>query len=430
MKARYGLAVALLLVGGVALTAAGPAEAVPVRPAPGNVAVLVVDDFGLGADPKAQPGTMADNCTVGTNEVGSTGAGDDLPPSGYSHGELVYPVLSDALTADLGAPPVSSTPTTTEWSYPVAGRTYAVRLVAVHTDKYRVDDILDGIRDRIASLRREKFERFVLNLSFAVIPCDVVGWLNDSSLDGLLKTYDEMIRTDATSELKDGLQAYFDAAGELDPGLVRSGGFTTTVLQERGLAPLRPSLADAFYQTINVNNFSTKERPLSIVANDPGWRSFSSQLIQPGAAGATLKVVPVAASGNGVKYFDREAEPPGLVRRGLPFPFAPALWDFVVSASADADPAVAARLNSGEIALDATGPALVPGSFGTSFAAPRLSALEAKYLAETGTVACGGTPPMGYVDLAATPVLDLSIDSPWKNRTKADWPSICSRFPA
>lgn len=429
MKARYGLAVALLLVGGPALAAA-PAHAAPARPTPGNVAVLVVDDFGLGADPKARPGTMADNCTVGTNEVGSTGAGDDLPPTKYSHGELVYPVLSDALTAGLGAAPVSSTPTETEWSYPVSGGTYAVRLVAVHTDKYRVDDLLDGIRDRIAELRREKFERFVLNLSFAVIPCDVVGWLNDSSLDRLLKTYDEMIRNDSTSELKAGLQAYFDASGELDPVLVRGGDFTATVLQEPRLAPLRPSLADAFYQTINVNNFSTKERPLSSVFADPAWRSFSSQLIQPGASGASLKVVPVAASGNGVKYFDRKAEPPGLVRRGLPFPFAPALWDFVVSASADADPQVAARLNAGEIALDATGPALVPGSFGTSFAAPRLSALEAKYLAETGNVACGGTPPMGYVDLAATPVLNLSINSPWKNRPKADWPSICSRFPA
>jgi hypothetical protein len=422
--------VALLLVGGSALSGAGPAQAAPARPTPGNVAVLVVDDFGLGADPQARPGTAADNCVVGTNEVGSTGAGDDLPPSGYSHGELVYSVLNDALTADLGAPPVSSTATTSEWKYPVAGGTYAVRLVAVHTDKYRVDDILNGIRDRIASLRKEKFERIVLNLSFAVIPCDVVAWLSDASLDELLKTYDEMIRNDSTSDLKAGLQAYFNAGGELDPGLVRGGDFAATVLQDRGLAPLRPYLADAFYRRINVDSFTTKERPLSTVYADPAWQSFSSQLIQPGVAGAPLKVVPVAASGNGVKYFDRKAEPPGLVRRGLPFPFAPALWDFVVSASADADPAVAARLNSGEIALDATGPALVPGSFGTSFAAPRLSALEAKYLAETGNVACGGTPTMGYVDLSATPVLNLSINSPWKNLAKADWPSICSRFPA
>ena len=119
-----------------------------------------------------------------------------------------------------------------------------------------------------------------------------------------------------------------------------------------------------------------------------------------------------------------------LIRKGLPFPFAPALWDFVVSASADAEPAITARLNSGEVKLDAAGPALVPGSFGTSFAAPRLSALEARYLAETGSVACGGTPPLGYVDLSGSPVLNLSVASPWKNQGKATWPGICATFPS
>jgi hypothetical protein len=453
MKGPYGLLLALLVVSGAALTGARPdhaataAVASATRPTPGNVAILVVDDFGLGIDPQTRPGTKVDNCTVGTNDVGSNGAGDDLPPSMYAHGELVYRVLKDELTADLGTPPVTSmtTPrpapappieTTTEWSYPIKGTDYTVRLVAAHTDKYRTDDILNGIRDRITALQREGFERFVLNLSFVVIPCDVVGWLNDSDLDGLLKTYDAMIQNDSTSTLKVGLQSYLNSAGDLDLGLVRTGNFTTKVLQDNGLAPLRPYLASAFYKTINVNSFSVKERPLSTIHADAGWKSFSSQLIQPGTSGAPLKIIPVGAAGNGVKYVDPKADPAkaydpaNLIRKGLPFPFAPALWDFVVSASADANSDVTAHLNSGEVKLDGTGPGLIPGSFGTSFAAPRLSALEAKYLAQTGSVVCGGTPPLGYVDLSVSPVLNLSIDSPWKNRGKAVWPGICSTFPS
>lgn len=453
MKRPYRLLLAVLAVsvpavtGGLLNHAATAATAPSERPTPGNVAVLVVDDFGLGSDQKTEPGSKDDNCTLGANDVGSNGAGDDLPASLYAHGELVYRVLRDELTANLGSPPVASTTTprpdpgppietATQWSYPFDGAKYTVRLVAVHTDKYRTDDILDGIRQRIAALQRERFQRFVLNLSFVVVPCDVVGWLNNSDLDDLLQTYDAMIQNDSTGTLKAALQGYLSPTGELDPGLVRSGDFTTKVSQDKDLATLRPYLAGAFYRTINVENFAVRERPLSTVFGDPAWKNFRDKLIVPGTAGSPLKVIPVGASGNGVKYVDPRVDPAKahdpayLIRKGLPFPFAPALWDFVVSASADAEPNVTARLNSGEVKLDAAGPGLVPGSFGTSFAAPRLSALEAKYLAETGSVACGGTPPLGYVDLNGSPVLNLSVSSPWKNQGKAAWPGICGTFPS
>ncbi|GAB1693548.1 hypothetical protein [Krasilnikovia sp. M28-CT-15] len=448
MKRPYGTLLALLVLigpavgGGAAAAAPGGSRLGGSRA--GDVAVLVVDDFGFGKDPQSKPGARDENCTVGTSDVGSNGAGDDLPISTYAHGELVYRVLADELTADLGQPPVGSTTTprpvpgppietTTDWKFPIGGVSHTARLVAVHTDKYRTGDILDGIRDRIAALRRDGFQRFVLNLSFVVIPCDVVSWLNDADLDALLQTYDAMISKDPA--LRTGLLGYLDTAGELDPGLVRAGDFTAALLRDDGLGPMRPYLAGAFYQTININDFSVKERPLSTIYDDPGWHGFRKQLVEPGASGATLKVIPVGAAGNGVKYPDPKADPgqardpAHLIRRGLPFPFAPALWDFVVSAGADGNREVTARLNSGEVRLDGTGPGLVPGSFGTSFAAPRLSALEAKYLAETGTVVCGGTPPLGYVDLSASPVLNLSVDSPWKNRERADWPSICGSFP-
>jgi hypothetical protein len=453
MKRPYGLLLTLLVLSGPALTGCTRADAAtvsvpaPADPAQGNVAVLVVDDFGLGRDPQVKLGTKHDNCTVGTNDVGSNGAGDDLPASAYAHGELAYRVLKDELTSDLGTAPVASTTTPppgggppietmTDWSYPINGRPYIVRLVAVHTDRYRTDDILAGIRDRITTLRRARFNRFVLNMSFVVVPCDVVGWLTDPDLDGLLKTYDAMIQNDSTSTLKAGL-ASFLTDDTLDIGKVRAGTFTETVLRDDTLAALRPYLVGAFYKEIDTTKFNTEQRPLSTVYNDAGWRSFRTQLIEPGASGSRLKIIPVGAAGNGVKYPDpripdpvRANDPANLIRKGLPFPFAPALWDFVVSASADADADVVARLNSGEVKLDGTGPAIVPGSFGTSFAAPRLSALEAKYLAETGNVVCGGTPPLGYIDMTAGSMGDVSGSSPWRNRGKADWPSICGDFPS
>src|SRR5437588_7960717 len=111
MKGRYRRLLAVLVVGGAltggTLNHAATAAKVPTGgPTPGNVAVLVVDDFGLGKDPEAKPGSKNDNCTVGANDVGSNGAGDDLPPSMYAHGELVYRVLRDELTADLGKSPI------------------------------------------------------------------------------------------------------------------------------------------------------------------------------------------------------------------------------------------------------------------------------------------------------------------------------------
>jgi hypothetical protein len=401
------------------------------------VATLVVDDFGLGKD-RTKPAGPDENCTIGANDVGSNGAGDDLPPSLYAHGELVYRVLEDEMTTDLGSSPVASTTiprpvpgppieSTTDWAYPINGKPYSVRLVAVHVGKYRTEDVLAGIRTKMAELRKQGFDRFVLNLSFVVVPCDVVGWLDNGDLNDLLATYDDMIDHDSTGALKAGLAGFLDPSGRLDPVLVRLGGFTTRILQVPALAPLRTYLAESFYRTINITEFTVKQGPASAVHEDRGWKTFSSELVQPGIDGAKLKVIPVGAAGNGVRYTDPQTG--DLVRVGLPFPFAPALWDFVVSAGADAEPKIADRLNDGEVALDGSGPKLVPDSFGTSFAAPRLSALETKYLADTGSVVCGGVPPLGYVDLSTGPVYNLKVDSPWKNWRSAVWPHLCPSFP-
>src|SRR5262249_3081833 len=116
---------------------------------------------------------------------------------------------------------------------------------------------------------------------------------------------------------------------------------------------------------------------------------------------ASGPVVPVGAAGNGLLVFDGAQ----LVRTHFVFPFAPALWDPVVSASALGDAGrLAGYSNDGEVALP--GPTWgerpdgsVAAVHGTSFAAPRLSASVALHLLAGGASPCDGhTPVLGYTN--------------------------------
>jgi hypothetical protein len=143
-------------------------------------------------------------------------------------------------------------------------------------------------------------------------------------------------------------------------------------------------------------------------------------------------LVPVAAAGNGVGDINN------LVV--FPFPTAPGLWPGVVSASAF-DPAngtpvsgqTAAYSNSGEVMLSGNYLSAVGGvtPAGTSFAAPRLSALEAiHYLNATSTVCTGHITPN-----APPPPLNYMGDIEgavhhWDNLLVADAATAyCSGFP-
>jgi len=451
VKRPYGSLAALLVLSSVALFACSPNSTAPSRE-PG-VAILVVDDFGFGKNQDDKPGTRDENCTIGANEVGSNGAGDDTP-SMYSHGELVYQVAKDELSAMLGAPvpgsvttspgptvppsplpaspsplptPLPATETSAEWN---AKDGRPVRLVAVHTHKYKSVDVIQGITSQIATLvKSQRFDRFVLNLSFVVIPCDVVDWLSDKDQNTLFAAYDQLLAQDTT--LRDGLKDFLTADGRLDPVKARAKGpnpnLTDTILKNDRLARLRPYLAGAFYNQINAralefaepNRQAPQKSALMTVYADQGGKNLND-FIKNGGDGISgpVKVIPVGAAGNGVKY----GEPPTFV--GLPFPFAPALWDFVVSVSS-----VGPHLNSGEVTLPGGGPAMEPNHFGTSFAAPRMSAMEAMYLLKTGLTNCGASqnPPLGYVAYYSGPVT-VSPTSPWENTDKSAWNSKCATF--
>lgn len=473
MKRLNGVVLALLLAAGVALTGctktgdpSGSTSPSPVpanAPAvPGNVAVLVVDDFGLGKNEQVPRGSN-DNCTVATTDVGSNGAGDGELPPGYPHGEAVYQVLRDqldSLPATAANPTTTSTPrpagllaqvpagqaappatieTSVQWKYTHAGNDYRLKLVQAHASGYRTDTVLKGVGNKIKELQgaAEKFDRFVINLSFVVIPCDTVKFLEAKELNDLFSAYNELLRSSPSSEaLKKGLDGYLTSDGSaMDPAKVNDGGFTLRLLQDNRLAPLRPYLVSAYYSRIELNaKFGGQQEiidpDLRRIYNDPGWNNFLGTWVVPGAASpspTTPKVIPVGAAGNGLKLFNPK-DPMNPTRVSLPFPFAPALWDFVASATADPPPGAA--VNSGEAKLEGTGPAFAPDSHGTSYAAPRLSAYEARYLLETGRVICDGQkPPLGYVDMTRDTPVDVSTHSPWQNKPKADWPSKCTDFP-
>jgi len=451
MRRPYRFAMALLLAIGVAVTGCGKTDKTPPNapPTQGDVAVLVVDDFGLGKTDYGDETKFPDeNCIVGSTDVGSNGADDGLP-SKYPHGELVYKVLRDQLSAltptltstattprpaaQAGLPPLE---TKAEWKYRFQGtnKDYRIRLVAAHASGYRTQDVLDEIGVRLNALKSERqaFHRFVINLSFVVIPCNVIKWLDDSEVDGLLVTYNEMLAKD--ERLRKGLADYTDD-GKLTRDAARRPGFTVRVLQKDDLASMRIYLVSAFYRKVSLTVFGAGEnKDLKLMAQiyaDSHWLRFRDKWIKPGATTGTAsptsdttdKVIPVGAAGNGIKLGD----PPNQTRKALRFPFAPGLWEFVVSASAFSEWKEYDVLNSGEVKLDGHGPSVEPLSFGTSFAAPKLSALEAIYLLKTGRVVCDGhSPPLGYVDLKNTPV-DVTTNSPWQNKTS--WEGICNDFP-
>ncbi|WP_117213266.1 S8 family serine peptidase [Allorhizocola rhizosphaerae] len=398
-----GSAIALLLaatLGVVGCTEpAAPAEDI------GNVAILVIDNF---QEVPARPTEFspAANCPYSpedVNVVGDQGAGDDLP-DGESHGKAVYNLLEQQLNttaglttatarprADYGLDSAAGITRLSEWSY----RDSVVLLVGMDHDRSTTGDIADRLRDTVGAMRasKVKFSRFVLNMSFVIAPCNVAQWLKEMgrfSVAEILANYQALI------DAHPGLRRFQSA---LDDLVRDADGREERILRADpadGLEPIRrrAAVSEFYGQIIKQNEGQVRERTF----NDP------LKLIIEGEFGVKeLRVIPVAAAGNGVLVRDDTGSLPRRVR--FAFPFAPAVWNAVlsVSASQKAQGSRAFYSNSGEVVMDGSWAVGSAGMQGTSFAAPRLSARHAVYLLTGGEATCQGhLPALGYTDSGRT----------------------------
>jgi hypothetical protein len=461
MKHRRWITVLVAAVLAVTATACnksaptGPTTPPPSAPsypdaptAPDNVAVLVIDDFTSTSQSNGKPAltvSPSGTCTLGTNEVGTHGAGEgDL--NNNTHGAAVYGVLQERLDEIIGrnqrTPAATSTidppagPTSyTDWKVKGATGDAILRLIAVNTTGWTTQSAIDMTRATIKQLH-DKFKRIVMNLSFVTIPCDPTeqfkGTNNES---GLLAWYNTVIGKDRT--VYDALVGH-DVNGctqqkcQLTVESLRT--IYPFVISDPKLIPLRDCLVSKVYEQINQElNVSKKSGPMvqALSIGDSGWNTVATEAL---VSTTDAIVVPVGAAGNGV---DCEAVPdpnkPGQPLHMSPrFPFAPALWDFVVSASATnakVMPKKADYANSGEVVLNDGPPAIAQRSYGTSYSAPRLSAVEAMYLVDPGKAKCNGyRPTLGYVDETVDVLPDLPDPGPWKNMPWPTWHDLCQSF--
>lgn len=442
MHARPSLLLKLSLVVLVASTTACEVSGTntPGPPASGPpsdaVAILVVDDFDAPNAQKTLYGPTGGygsdgECIVtstGSQVAGGRGAGG-LPP-GVAHGPVVYNEIV-GLLKQAGLNDATGSYRSEDFG---AQRSWVRRLsmmgaqgappiviVAVDTEVYQATEIREHLTDLTTHLKMPtgaahpgRIVKFVLNLSFEVIPCDFVK----------------------------------NQPVELDPVRLQLARYLQLVKGVDGEA----ALESLFQNLVNSpptdwqKQVTDKESTMQVVVKDKrdliidqlipkqfGEKSLGGFLADSDGPTNDERVIPVAAAGNGL----------GASHIPLSFPFAPAVWPSVVSVSADplakapdgtegtSGYGTAWYSNSGEVRMSGTLEAnLTDGLvnhpvYGTSFAAPLMSVQEAFYLVHNGQVNCTGAkgnsvPPLGY---------QSDTDHVWLNLIRSDADNYCTDFP-
>jgi hypothetical protein len=416
------------------------------------VAVLVIDAFEpLAGNPETVIGEQSDsNCIVDPSGQGGwisgaggwisgaggwiSGAGGWISGAGGwisgasqqpildPHGRIVYNELEALIRQGggvleefhIGSDLADTATPDTDWLRDVGRWSFNegegdIWLVAVDTDQYTSSVIGTRIQDAVELLDRQfRVTKFVLNMSFAIVPCDDVLTLED---------YEDTLNEPEFDAFHDELIAAFTALGETANG---------TPLPEEVVEFLDSPRAEAFRQRLveRQRNQFTNCYPVSIDGVSQGSSDTPGQ--QPNQDGnvgttglpvtticddvqpqndpmgqvitrlqnaelqnGTISIIPIAASGN----------------RGDAFSFAPGFWPEVVSVSAFYnDPELCAGFeippsNRGEVQMYGMYDCLP----GTSFAAPRLSLEAGVYLLRGGQVLCTdgaearSSPPLAYL---------------------------------
>jgi hypothetical protein len=256
----------------------------------------------------------------------------------------------------------------------------SIEVVNVDTNSYETRSIYNEILNTKESLKSAGVQSFVINMSFAYIPCD-------PQLISVLAYYDMVVgrvneaRQNGTLAEQDAIAIFQSVLNEL----------VTTMNEPANQEDLLQRFANCNYL-----------EPLPD-AEGKEYNSVVPDNCDPLQRLAGSNVIAVAASGNlGDKYTNPD---PRLNAIGM-YPLAPALWSSVVSVGA-LDPTStsdqrASWSNAGEVLMNGYVVDPVTGDTlrGTSFAAPRLSAVLANYLVEQGNIdICNkvGLPALAYI---------------------------------
>ena len=400
------------------------------------VAILVIDDFDAPASEKTFDAHPEEDCVVtsmGAQVAGGHGAIEGDAPMNTSHGHLVFTEIQQELkNAGLARVAQGDTWWHSRGDYG-AGQSWSrevdiwragtdgepdILLVGVDTDQYLARDISSHIETLTNMMTMpaapaptptsspERVVRFVLNMSFQVVPCEF--------LKGSVEVGREALRLAHYLEITSQVSGLNELQADLN-GFV---GATEAELKEK-LGPFGQKITDYISKPDNdvasslTNSARAKKDPLL-------------QFLGRANAEGNKRVIPVAAAGNGL----------GSTHERLPFPFAPAIWDSIVSVSAESplspgtSKLTADYSNDGEITqsgeLKYLDPATGPWTLiGTSFAAPRLAVKEAFYLLNGEPVTCVGKPdsipPLGYNGPPGTPYT-------WLNLTPQHAEGYCAQF--
>ena len=243
-------------------------------------------------------------------------------------------------------------------------------LIGVDTLGFTTGIIANRIGQAIAA-QAGNVDRFVINMSFAIVPCGE-----------LLKQLDLEQYLAASQEVLDDLNRLLNLLNQ-NPNAPEKELLVWSFIHKHPevLGPYNATaLLTKAYGSEAVSSGNPAAVSPALIADDPLY-----QLLQK--LRGQYKVVSIAAAGN------------------LPwmFPLAPALWDGVVSASAEPNPDRNFNPNPGEVVLDGTAS---NNAIGTSFAAPRLSVVAALNLVKNSQISCTGdkitptevAPPLNTID--------------------------------
>lgn len=365
---------------------------------------------------------LAPKMTLGTSSLG------DLPAP---HGVLVFEELRSVIsrTVSPDIKPIETNGSSQfglEWIKTILyfenfqdNKTLA--LVGVDTSNYTTSDIKMHLEETIARLTERGFSRFVVNMSFGVI-------ISCPDMSNPQQTYkDYMNAIDPTNQANEELTSLKTYLSELASGLPDEE-LALYLAFDPKLNPLRllsyynlnknnEKFYAKYYQVLTKQEDELKELQLTVTPppiifiEDPLLAYFREQ---------QSRIIPVAAAGN----------------TGLPYPFAPAIWDVVLSVGAPnytfprLHQPQTLTFNSGEVQAEGCTKYENQEFPGTSFAAPKISYLAAVYLLNNGQLICSGDDNSIGI---ANPVLGYA------NEEEGDWQNLelktaieryCSAFPA